>query len=339
MTGSLHLEVSGRRVLLTGSGPELPAMAHRLLAAGAQVEVAADDATTSLRDLAQRGLVTLCTHADHAAYDLVISCRERAQETEPAPRTHGEVVLVGGGPGDPDLLTVAALAELRAADVVIYDRLAPLAALAEAPPEAVLIDVGKIPRGEYTPQERINELLIEHAQAGRRVVRFKGGDNFVFGRGGEEALACRERGVPVRIVPGVSSAIAGPALAGVPVTHRSLSQGVTVVSGHVPPGDVRSSVDWAALARCGTTLVILMGMHALPQITDELVRAGMSADTPAATIADAALPTMRVVRSTVAGLAAAVAEAGLGAPAVTVIGEVAGMDLLSVAVEAVAAQG
>ncbi|SEV91927.1 uroporphyrin-III C-methyltransferase [Austwickia chelonae] len=339
MTGSLQLEVSGRRALLTGSGPELPAMAHRLLAAGAQVDVAADEATTSLTDLVQRGLVAVCPQADPSAYDLVISCRERSQEEIPGRADRGEVVLVGGGPGDPGLLTVAALAELRSADVVVYDRLAPLAALAEAPPEALLIDVGKIPRGEFTPQERINELLIEHAEAGRRVVRFKGGDNFVFGRGGEEALACRERGVPVRIVPGVSSAIAGPALAGVPVTHRSLSQGVTVVSGHVPPGDIRSSLDWSALARCGTTLVVLMGMHALPQITEELMRAGMPAGTPAATIADAALPTMRVVRSTVGELAVAVAEAGLGAPAVTVIGEVAGLDLVSVAAQAAAAQG
>ena len=136
----------------------------------------------------------------------------------------GEVILVGGGPGDPDLLTVGGRRALREADVVLYDRLAPLASLAETRPDAVLVDVGKIPRGSQTPQSDINALLIEHARAGRRVVRFKGGDPFVFGRGSEKWLACAEAGVPVRVIPGVSSAIAGPELAGIPLTHRGLTQ-------------------------------------------------------------------------------------------------------------------
>ena len=148
----------------------------------------------------------------------------------------GRVTLVGGGPGDPGLLTVAGLEALRTADVVLYDHLAPLACLDECPSGVLLIDVGKIPGGRATSQQRINELLVEHALAGRHVVRFKGGDSFVFGRGGEEVIACAEAGVPVAVVPGVTSAVAGPALAGVPVTHRGVVQAFTVVSGHVPPG-------------------------------------------------------------------------------------------------------
>ena len=160
-----------------------------------------------------------------------------------APAAGGRVVLVGGGPGDPGLLTVAGLAALREADVIVTDRLAPLAALAEARPGTEVIDVSKIPRGATTSQDEINRLLVEHALAGRTVVRFKGGDNFVFGRGGEELEACAAAGVPVRVIPGVTSAIAGPALAGIPVTHKRLNQGFTVISGHVPPGDPRSTLD------------------------------------------------------------------------------------------------
>ena len=149
----------------------------------------------------------------------------------------GTVTLVGGGPGDPGLITVQGLHAIRQADVVVYDRLAPLECLAEARPEAELIEVGKIPRGPQTRQERISEIMIQHAWAGRAVVRLKGGDSFVFGRGGEEWQACAAAGVPVHVVPGVTSAVAVPELAGIPVTHRSLTQGFTVVSGHVPPGD------------------------------------------------------------------------------------------------------
>ena len=239
----------------------------------------------------------------------------------------GWVTLIGGGPGDPGLLTVAGLRALRAADVVAYDRLAPVSILAEACPDAHLIDVGKVPHGPFTPQEAINALLIRHARAGRRVVRLKGGDSFVFGRGGEEWQACAEAGVPVRVVPGVSSAVAGPALAGIPVTHRGLSQGFTVVSAHVPPGDPRSDVAWEALARSGTTLVILMGVGTLEAVCRTLVSAGLPPHTPAAVIADAARPTMRVVRGDVATIAAAAREAGIAPPAITVIGAVAGIAL------------
>lgn len=239
----------------------------------------------------------------------------------------GSVTLVGGGPGDPGLITVAGLQAIQQADVVLFDRLAPLECLEQAPVGTELINVGKIPRGEFTPQEQINELLITHARAGRRVVRFKGGDNFVFGRGGEEFQACAAAGVPVRVIPGVTSSIAAPALAGIPVTHRTLSQGFTVVSGHVPPGDPRSSLDWAALARTGTTLVILMGIHYLDRIVDELITAGMAPSTPAAVVAEAGRAEQLSVRSDLLGIVAAVAEHGIEPPAVTVIGAVAGLDL------------
>lgn len=249
----------------------------------------------------------------------------------PFQQSPGTVVLVGGGPGDPGLITVAGLQAIQQADVVIYDRLAPLDCLTEAPEGCELINVGKIPRGEFTPQERINELLIDHARAGRKVVRFKGGDSFVFGRGAEEWQACAAAGVPVRIIPGVSSSIAAPELAGIPVTHRSLVQGFTVVSGHVPPGDERSQLDWRALAHTGTTLVILMGIHYLTQIVEALVDAGLDPATPAAVIANAGSPDMTTVSGTAASIAGDADRAGVKPPAVTVIGQVAGLDLSSFA--------
>ncbi|MFZ1287741.1 MAG: uroporphyrinogen-III C-methyltransferase [Candidatus Phosphoribacter sp.] len=239
----------------------------------------------------------------------------------------GWVTLVGGGPGDEGLVTAAGMRAMRAADVVLFDRLAPAACLEKAPAHAELIDVGKVPRGEFTPQEAINALLIDRARAGLRVVRFKGGDSFVFGRGGEEAAACAEAGVPVRVVPGVSSAVAGPALAGIPVTHRGLAQGFSVVSGHVAPGDPRSEVDWAALAGTRTTIVVLMGVANLDSICRALLDAGLDPETPAAVVADAGSESMRVVRGHVGGIAAAAARARIGAPAITVIGRVASLDL------------
>ena len=198
---------------------------------------------------------------------------------------------------------MAGLAAIQSADVIICDRLAPLAVLSQAPAGVEVIDVAKIPRGEFTSQERINELLVEHGRAGRRVVRLKGGDNFIFGRGGEELLACAEAGVPVTVIPGVSSAIAAPALAGIPLTHRSLTQGVTIVSAHLPPDHPGSTLDWSALARANTTLVIMMGVATLPAVSAELISQGMDPATPAATIADAGLPSQRSVRATLATIA------------------------------------
>lgn len=234
----------------------------------------------------------------------------------------GRVLLVGGGPGDPGLLTVAGRDALAAADVVVTDRLAPLAAIDEHAPQAEVVHVGKIPRGAFTPQERINELLLEHARAGRTVVRLKGGDGYLFGRGGEEWQACTAAGIPIEVVPGVSSAFAVPALAGIPVTHRGLSQGVAVVSGHVAPEDPRSEVDWDALATSGLTIVVLMGVATLGSIAEALVAAGLPADTPAACIADGASPKQRSVRAPLSQIASAADEGGFAPPAITVIGDV-----------------
>ncbi|CAM3993906.1 uroporphyrinogen-III C-methyltransferase [Janibacter anophelis] len=238
------------------------------------------------------------------------------------PPTTGHVLLVGGGPGDPGLLTLAGRDALAVADVVVTDRLAPIAAIAEHAPRAEVIHVGKIPRGEFTPQERINELLVEHARAGRVVVRLKGGDGYLFGRGGEEWQHCVAAGVPVEAIPGVSSAFSVPALAGIPVTHRGLSQGVAVVSGHVAPDDPRSEVDWAALATSRLTIVVLMGVATLGSIAETLIAAGLSADTPAACIADGASPQQRSVRAPLSQIAVEADAGGFAPPAITVIGEV-----------------
>lgn len=233
----------------------------------------------------------------------------------------GAVVLVGGGPGDAGLMTVAGRAAVEQADVLLVDHRAPAGALEWAAPGAEIVDVSKMPRGPFTPQERINELLITHARAGRRVVRLKGGDGFVFGRGMEEVIACTEAGVPVRVVPGVSSAIAVPALAGVPVTHRGLVQGFSVISGHVPPGHPQSSLDYAALAASGTTLVVLMGVANLAAITEALLVHGMDATTPAAVVARGGHPDQEVVQAPLRDIARA--AGAVRPPAVTVIGEVA----------------
>lgn len=241
-----------------------------------------------------------------------------------APLQAGTVTLVGGGPGDPGLLTVAGLRALEQADVVLVDHLAPQDSLASCRPDCEQVWVGKLPRGEFVPQERINELLVEHAQAGRRVVRFKGGDNFVFGRGGEEWLACAEAGIAVEVIPGVTSAVAAPASAGIPVTHRTLTQGFTVVSGHVAPGDVRSTLDWRALAVAGTTLVILMGVKNLPEIVAELIVGGLDAATPAAVVSHAFSAELTVVRTPLRQLPEA--AAGISPPSVVVVGDVAALE-------------
>jgi uroporphyrin-III C-methyltransferase len=246
-----------------------------------------------------------------------------------AEATTGQVILVGGGPGDPDLLTIGGLRALRGADVVLFDHLAPLSCLEETRPEAVLIDVGKMPRGFQTAQADINALLLRHARSGATVVRFKGGDPFVLGRGSEEWLACAEAGIPVRVIPGVSSAIAGPELAGIPLTHRGLSQGFSVVSGHVGPDHPASTVNWEALARSSGTIVVLMGVAHLREICAGLVSRGLDTDTPAAVVARAASADQQVIRGTVTSLPDVAAAAGVEPPAIIVIGAVVGLDLKS----------
>jgi uroporphyrinogen III methyltransferase/synthase len=233
------------------------------------------------------------------------------------------VYLVGAGPGDPGLITRRGAELLARAEVVVYDRLVAPALLALAPPDALRVDVGKRP-GVTTPQRQqgINELLVEHGRAGRAVVRLKGGDPFVFGRGGEEAMALRDAGIAFEVVPGVTSAFAAPAYAGVPVTYRGLSASVTVVTGNV--GDpTAGGVDWGALARAGGTLVVLMGMERRAEIAARLIEGGRARDTPVLVVHQGSTPAQRRVRTTLAQLG----SVELGPPSTIVVGAVAGLDL------------
>jgi uroporphyrinogen III methyltransferase / synthase len=233
------------------------------------------------------------------------------------------VYLVGAGPGDPGLLTRRGEALLRRADVVVYDRLASPALLELVPHGAELVDVGKAPGRVAMAQEQINELLVARGTAGLAVVRLKGGDPFVFGRGGEEAEACRDAQVPFEVVPGVTSAIAAPAYAGIPVTHRGLSTSFTVVTGHEDPTKPDRDTDWAALARAGGTLVVLMGAGHIADIADALLAGGRPGSTPVAAVRWGTRPEQRTIRGTLA----TIAELGVESPSAIVIGEVAGLDL------------
>ena len=234
------------------------------------------------------------------------------------------VALVGAGPGDPGLLTLRGAELLGAAEVVVYDRLIATELLELAPEGAELIDVGKGP-GQSGRQSDINDLLVAHGRSGRRVVRLNGGDPFVFGRGGEEAEVLRRAGVDVEVVPGVTSAFAAPAAAGIPVTHRTVSTSVTVVTGHA--GDpALPGVDWDLLGRLEGTLVILMGMAARAAITERLLAAGRTRDTPVAVVHWGTTSRQAVVRTTLDGLAAV----DLPAPSVIVVGAVAGLDMTAV---------
>jgi uroporphyrin-III C-methyltransferase/precorrin-2 dehydrogenase/sirohydrochlorin ferrochelatase len=235
------------------------------------------------------------------------------------------VALVGAGPGDPELITVKGRRLLAAADVVVADRLVPGLLLGDLRPDAEFVDAAKIPYGPAKAQEEINRILVERALAGKFVVRLKGGDPYVFGRGGEEALACAAAGVPVLVVPGVTSSIAAPALAGIPVTHRGVAHEFTVVSGHVPPDSEQSLVDWAALGRLRGTIVVMMGLRNLPAIAARLIEEGRPAATPVAVVQEGSTAHQRSLRSTLAAVAEDVAAAGLRPPATVVIGDVVGV--------------
>lgn len=239
-----------------------------------------------------------------------------AHESQPG------VVLVGGGPGDPDLVSAAARHALASADVVVADRLAPRELLDELGAHVELVDVAKLPRGRSALQEEINRVLVDRAREGKRVVRFKGGDNFVFGRGFEELLACAEAGVPVEVVPGLSSAIAVPARAGIPVTHRGMTHEFCVVSGHLPPGHPESLVDWEALARLRGTVVLMMAVENAPAIAAALVEGGRAPDTPVAVIVEGTMPGERTVLSTLAALGDDLVVEQVRPPAIIVVGEV-----------------
>jgi uroporphyrin-III C-methyltransferase / precorrin-2 dehydrogenase / sirohydrochlorin ferrochelatase len=245
---------------------------------------------------------------------------QTALETGSLPLRHhrpgaGSVALVGGGPGDPGLVTTRGRLLLAQADVVVVDRLAPRALLAELDPEVEIVDVGKTPGHHPVGQDEINRLLVEHATAGRRVVRLKGGDPFVLGRGGEELAACRAAGVPVEVVPGVTSAVAVPAAAGIPVTHRGLAKQFTVVSGH-------EGLDWASLAAIEGTLVLLMGVSRLGETAARLVEHGRDPATPTAVVEDGFGPQQRLTVGTLATIADLAAERDVRPPAVIVVGDV-----------------
>jgi uroporphyrinogen III methyltransferase / synthase len=233
------------------------------------------------------------------------------------------VYLVGAGPGDPGLLTARALELIAAAEVIIYDRLIPQEALSRAQPGAELIYVGKEGGGPSRPQEQIESLLVEHGTAGRLVVRLKGGDPFVFGRGGEEAEVLRTAGVEFEVVPGVTAGVAAPAYAGIPVTHRELASAVAFITGHEDPEKPESALDWEALAAFPGTLVVYMGVRQLARITERLRAAGRDGAEPAAVIERGTFSDQRVVSGTLSTIASEAAAAGVRAPAIAVIGPVA----------------
>ncbi|KRC50262.1 uroporphyrinogen-III C-methyltransferase [Nocardioides sp. Root79] len=236
-------------------------------------------------------------------------------------RTPG-VTLVGGGPGDPELISIAGRKALMAADVVVADRLAPRELLGDLPSDVELVDVAKLPRGRSAMQEEINRIIVERALEGKRVVRFKGGDNFVFGRGYEEIIACREAGVAVTVIPGLTSPVSVPGIAGIPVTHRGVTHEFTVVSGHLPPGHPEALVNYDALAKMQGTVVVMMGVENAPHIAAALVAGGRAASTPVAVICDGTMPTQRTVLATLGTLAERLVAEDVKPPAIIVIGDV-----------------
>jgi uroporphyrin-III C-methyltransferase / precorrin-2 dehydrogenase / sirohydrochlorin ferrochelatase len=237
----------------------------------------------------------------------------------------GRVVLVGAGPGDADLITVRGRRLLADADLVVADRLVPLALLDELPAHVEVVDVGKIPRGRAAAQEEINDLLVRNAKSGKVVVRLKGGDPYVFGRGFEELAACAAAGIPCSVVPGVSSAIAAPAAAGVPVTHRGVAQEFTVVAGHLPPEDPRTLVDWTALGRGSGTIVLLMAVEHLSAIGRALIAHGRDSCTNVAIVENGTMDRERVIDATLATMAEVAAHHRVRPPAVVVVGDVVAM--------------
>ncbi|OBI42204.1 uroporphyrinogen-III C-methyltransferase [Mycobacterium kyorinense] len=256
---------------------------------------------SAIREALQRGLVT-------AESDDVV---------------RGGVALVGGGPGDPELITVRGRRLLAQADVVVADRLAPPELLAELPPHVEVIDAAKIPYGRAMAQDAINAVMVERAKAGQFVVRLKGGDPFVFARGYEEVLACTDAGIPVTVVPGVTSAIAVPALAGVPVTHRAVNHEFVVVSGHIAPGHPESLVNWDALAAMSGTIVLLMAVERIELFTEALLKGGRPADTPVLVVQHGTTAAQRTLRATLADAPEVIRAEEIRPPAIIVIGAVA----------------
>lgn len=311
---------------------ELEAQAQQTFCVRASTSPAAADTGTRSPAVLRRGAVTVSVSStDGADPRRAMAVRDAlgaALDSGHLPLRRrrsgpGRVTLVGGGPGPGDLLTLRGRRALAEADVVVVDRLAPRQVLDELDPDVVVLEVGKSPGHHSAPQDEINQLLVEHALAGAQVVRLKGGDPFVFGRGSEEVAACRASGVTVSVVPGVSSAFAVPLAAGIPVTHRGIASQVTVLTGHDQDGPVQA--DWSALARGGGTLVVLMGVAALPEIRAGLLHAGMAVDTPVAIVEEGASARQRVTTGRLDVIAELAEAQQVRPPAVIVIGAVAGL--------------
>ena len=247
------------------------------------------------------------------------------ESSEGSDAVRGGVALVGGGPGDPELITVRGRRLLAQADVVVADRLAPAELLAELAPHVEVIDAAKIPYGRAMAQDAINDVMIDRARSGKFVVRLKGGDPFVFARGYEEVLACAEAGIPVTVVPGVTSAIGVPALAGVPVTHRAINHEFVVVSGHVAPGHPESLVNWDALAAMSGTIVLLMAVERIELFVDALLKGGRPADTPVLVVQHGTTAAQHTLRATLADAPEKIRAEGIRPPAIIVIGAVVGL--------------
>lgn len=331
----MSLLLTGVRVFVA-DGPDAALTADRLRERGALPVTTDTVDTADGTDPAALVHIAATTPPDAAAAALAWATAHgvpvddrRAQDATPTAAagesTVGEVVLVGGGPGDPDLITVAGAREIAAADVILADHLGPVVLAEQAAGRGVeLIDVAKIPYARQVAQERINDLLVDRAREGKRVVRLKGGDPFIFGRGFEEIEVCAAAGIPVRVVPGVTSATAAPALAGFSVTHRGLNHDLTLVSGHVPPDSPKSLVDWDATARMTGTLVLIMAVRNAGAIAARLIDGGKPATTPAAVIENASTVGERVTQTTLGDLGGTITREGLGSPAIIVVGEAAG---------------
>jgi uroporphyrin-III C-methyltransferase/precorrin-2 dehydrogenase/sirohydrochlorin ferrochelatase len=260
---------------------------------------------SAIREALQQGLITL-------------------ENTESSDVLRGGVALIGGGPGDPELITVRGRRLLAQADVVVADRLAPPELLAELPPHVEVVDAAKIPYGRAMAQDAINDVMIDRARSGSFVVRLKGGDPFVFARGYEEVLACADAGIPVTVVPGVTSAIAVPASVGVPVTHRAVNHEFVVVSGHIAPGHPESLVNWNALAAMTGTIVLLMAVERIELFVDVLLKGGRPADTPVLVVQHGTTAAQHSLRATLVDTPDKIRAEGIRPPAIIVIGAVAG---------------
>ncbi|MBC9822068.1 uroporphyrinogen-III C-methyltransferase [Terrabacter sp. MAHUQ-38] len=315
----IDIDLTGLPVLVLGPAGVTASVVRRYERAGAAVTLATspDEVTGDACARARVAVIVGPASTWTAAREALTG--RAAVVTEPVPEApRGRVVLVGAGPGGPELLTLAGLRALATADVVLTDRLAEVGDVAALAPGAEVIDVGKRPGHHAVPQDEIERIMVERALAGLTVVRLKGGDPYVFGRGGEEVAAAVEAGLPVSVVPGVSSAVGVPGAAGIPVTHRGVSHVVTVVSGHVPLESHRAQ----ALAGLGGTIVLLMGMHNLVPLTTALARAGLPTDTPAAVVERGFTPDQRSIVGTLGTLPDLAARAGAASPAVIVVGEV-----------------